>query len=57
MSFFVWLFRINLVTLTPLCENMPGPSANKPGDVYVFECLFRFVLVRLIDLCFVVSML
>ncbi|KAK7688417.1 hypothetical protein QCA50_008790 [Cerrena zonata] len=24
---------INLVTLTPLCENMPGPSANKPGDV------------------------
>ena len=54
---FLWLVRINLVPLTPLCENMPGPSANKPGDVYVFECLFRFVLVRLIDLCFVVSML
>ncbi|KAI0782880.1 leucine aminopeptidase [Abortiporus biennis] len=24
---------INLVVLTPLCENLPGPSANKPGDV------------------------
>ncbi|KAG9098172.1 hypothetical protein FRC06_006677 [Ceratobasidium sp. 370] len=24
---------INLVTLTPLTENMPGPSASKPGDV------------------------
>ncbi|KAG6380599.1 cytosol aminopeptidase family [Boletus reticuloceps] len=24
---------INVVTLTPLCENLPGPSANKPGDV------------------------
>ncbi|KAH8101643.1 cytosol aminopeptidase family, catalytic domain-containing protein [Cristinia sonorae] len=24
---------VNLVVLTPLCENMPGPSATKPGDV------------------------
>ncbi|KAG8694513.1 hypothetical protein FRC09_009802 [Ceratobasidium sp. 395] len=24
---------INIVTLTPLSENMPGPSASKPGDV------------------------
>jgi aminopeptidase len=24
---------INLVVVTPLCENMPGPSANKPGDI------------------------
>ncbi|KAI0311992.1 leucine aminopeptidase [Amylostereum chailletii] len=24
---------INVVTVTPLCENMPGPSANKPGDI------------------------
>ncbi|OBZ79403.1 Cytosol aminopeptidase [Grifola frondosa] len=24
---------VNLVVLTPLCENLPGPSANKPGDV------------------------
>ncbi|OSX68129.1 hypothetical protein POSPLADRAFT_1052260 [Postia placenta MAD-698-R-SB12] len=24
---------INLKVLTPLCENMPGPSANKPGDI------------------------
>ncbi|KAG9309122.1 leucine aminopeptidase [Chiua virens] len=24
---------INVVTVTPLCENLPGPSANKPGDV------------------------
>ena len=26
-------FSINLVVVTPLCENLPGPSANKPGDV------------------------
>ncbi|KAH9948312.1 cytosol aminopeptidase family, catalytic domain-containing protein [Amylocystis lapponica] len=24
---------VNLVVLAPLCENMPGPSANKPGDI------------------------
>ena len=24
---------LNLVVVTPLCENLPGPSANKPGDV------------------------
>ncbi|KAL4070318.1 cytosol aminopeptidase family, catalytic domain-containing protein [Scleroderma citrinum] len=24
---------INAVAVTPLCENLPGPSANKPGDV------------------------
>ncbi|KAH9856880.1 leucine aminopeptidase [Lenzites betulinus] len=24
---------INLVVLTPLTENMPGPAANRPGDV------------------------
>ncbi|CAL1697393.1 unnamed protein product [Somion occarium] len=24
---------INLVVLTPLAENLPGPSANKPGDI------------------------
>lgn len=27
--------RINIIALTPLCENLPGPSANKPGDVLV----------------------
>jgi len=27
------VFRINLVVVTPLCENLPGPSANKPGDM------------------------
>ncbi|EIM81157.1 leucine aminopeptidase [Stereum hirsutum FP-91666 SS1] len=26
-------FPINLVCITPLCENMPGPKANKPGDI------------------------
>ncbi|KAL4071620.1 cytosol aminopeptidase family, catalytic domain-containing protein [Scleroderma yunnanense] len=25
--------QINVVAVTPLCENLPGPSANKPGDV------------------------
>jgi len=25
--------RINIVAVAPLCENLPGPSANKPGDV------------------------
>ncbi|KAI6136054.1 cytosol aminopeptidase family, catalytic domain-containing protein [Pisolithus sp. B1] len=24
---------INVIGVTPLCENMPGPSANKPGDI------------------------
>ncbi|KAG2028818.1 peptidase M17, leucyl aminopeptidase, partial [Suillus americanus] len=24
---------INVVTLTPLCENLPGPKATKPSDV------------------------
>ena len=24
---------LNLITLVPLTENMPGPSATKPGDV------------------------
>ena len=24
---------INLITVCPLTENMPGPSATKPGDV------------------------
>jgi cytosol aminopeptidase len=24
---------VNLVVVTPLCENLPGPSANKPGDM------------------------
>lgn len=28
-------FKTNLVTCTPLCENMPGGHATKPGDVYV----------------------
>ncbi|KAG8970499.1 hypothetical protein FRC05_000607 [Tulasnella sp. 425] len=26
---------INLVVVTPLCENLPGPSATKPGDIVV----------------------
>ncbi|KAG8926227.1 hypothetical protein FRC02_009058 [Tulasnella sp. 418] len=26
---------INLTVITPLAENLPGPSANKPGDVIV----------------------
>jgi aminopeptidase len=26
---------INLVVVTPLTENLPGPSATKPGDMYV----------------------
>ncbi|KAG0692631.1 cytosol aminopeptidase family, catalytic domain-containing protein [Suillus ampliporus] len=25
--------RINVVAVTPLCENLPGPKATKPGDV------------------------
>jgi aminopeptidase len=24
---------VNLVVVTPLCENLPGPSATKPGDI------------------------
>ena len=32
--------RINLVVTTPLTENMPGPSATKPGDMWVFFSTF-----------------
>lgn len=31
--------RINVVAVAPLCENLPGPSASKPGDMSV---MFRF---------------
>jgi len=24
---------VNVIALTPLCENLPGPSATKPGDM------------------------
>lgn len=24
---------LNVITIVPLCENMPSGSANKPGDV------------------------
>ena len=34
---------VNLVVVTPLCENMPGPSANKPGDMCVLPQLFRLI--------------
>jgi aminopeptidase len=27
--------RINLIVTAPLTENMPGPSATKPGDMWV----------------------
>lgn len=27
--------RVNVVTVTPLTENLPGPTATKPGDMYV----------------------
>ena len=36
--------RINLVVLTPLTENLPGPTASKPGDTYV--CSHSWVAVR-----------
>ena len=26
---------VNLITVCSLTENMPGPSATKPGDMYV----------------------
>jgi hypothetical protein len=31
---------VNLVTVVPLTENMPGPSATKPGDMCVFCGLY-----------------
>jgi aminopeptidase len=30
---------INIVTITPLTENMPGPAASKPGDMHVFHII------------------
>jgi aminopeptidase len=41
LSSFIWVVltvevvRVNLITFVPLTENMPGPSASKPGDMYV----------------------
>jgi hypothetical protein len=32
---------INLIVATPLTENMPGPSATKPGDMYVLRYIGR----------------
>ena len=32
LSLRVW-HSVNIVVCTPLTENMPGPSATKPGDV------------------------
>jgi len=32
---------INLIVATPLTENLPGPSATKPGDMYVLKYLGR----------------
>jgi aminopeptidase len=34
--------RINVVTVAPLCENLPGPSANKPGDMSVMFLLDKY---------------
>lgn len=28
---------INLIVATPLTENLPGPSATKPGDMYALK--------------------
>ena len=33
---------INLIVATPLTENLPGPSATKPGDMYVLKRLGRW---------------
>ena len=34
---------VNLVVVTPLCENMPGPCANKPGDMCVLPRPFPLI--------------
>ena len=36
--------KINLLVTTPSTENMPGPSASKPGDMWVF---FRHSTLRI----------
>ena len=41
--------RINLVVTTPLTENMPGPSATKPGDMQVFFSTFDYEDLMTID--------
>ena len=38
----VFALRINLVVTTPLTENMPGPSATKPGDMWVSFSTFDY---------------
>lgn len=41
---------VNVVAVTPLTENMPGPSATKPGDMYVFQYTFS-CLSQLLNVC------
>ena len=41
--------RINLVVTTPLTENMPGPSATKPGDMWVLFDIFDYEDLMTID--------
>lgn len=31
------------MVVTPLTENMPGPSATKPGDMYITPLFVEFV--------------
>ena len=44
-----FVLRINLVVTTPLTENMPGPSAVKPGDMWVLFSTFKFKKLMTID--------
>ncbi|KAG8219237.1 hypothetical protein J3R82DRAFT_76 [Butyriboletus roseoflavus] len=43
---------INVVALAPLCENLPGPSANKPGDMLVVFRLGKYHRLTCCMLCF-----
>ena len=41
-----------MVTLAPLCENLPGPSANKPGNMLVVFLLDKYHRLTCFMLCF-----
>lgn len=41
-----------MVALAPLCENLPGPSANKPGDMSVVFPAHKYHRLICCMLCF-----
>lgn len=44
--YYLTKYSINVVAVTPLCENLPGPKATKPGDVWVLTLVLFIYFVN-----------